>query len=181
MNNAIENDYYNWLCHFVRFDYDHEQVFQALYNKEFVYLLVMDGNRSEDGMSLRYRFCNENGIDINQENFSNELAPIFWRPCSVLEMMVALCLRCEESIMHNELYGDRTSFWFENMLDSLGLYFMTDKVFEPEVVDNILDRFLYRQYGSNGQGSLFTINNMNLDCRSLEIWTQMNWYLSNYS
>lgn len=177
MSNTIENDYYNWLCHFIRFDYDHELLFQALHEKEFTYLLVMDSNRAEDGMGLRHRFCNENGISIEYLVMSQ----MYRKPCSVLEMMVALCLRCEESIMHNELYGDRTSFWFENMLDSLGLYFMTDNVFEPEVVDDILDRFLYRQYQSNGQGSLFTIENADIDCRSLEIWTQMNWYLSSHS
>lgn len=173
---SIENYYYDWLCSFVRFDNVHECLFEALYQKEFTYILVMDGNRAEDGIDLRYRFGRDCGYSINliYTTFVN-------KPCSVLEMMVALCVRCENSIMHNELYGDRTNYWFRNMIDSLGLYSMTDNAFNPRMVDDILDRFLYRQYDTNGRGSLFTINNLNLDLRSLEIWTQMNWYLSNFS
>ena len=43
------------------------------------------------------------------------------RPCSVLEMMIALSMRCEEQIMDDPDIGNRTGQWFWDMIDNLGL------------------------------------------------------------
>lgn len=82
--------------------------------------------------------------------------------------------------MSDSRYGDRTAYWFDSMIFSLGLADMTDPYYDAEKVDDILYRFLYRQYNQNGQGGLFTINNPNIDARSMEIWMQLNWYLNSY-
>lgn len=132
--------------------------------------MSLDGNRAEDGLSLRARYEDETGYSSMMQN----------RPCSVLEMMVALAVRCEEDIMTDDVYGDRTPYWFDSMIFSLGLSGMTDPHYDEEYVADILYKFLYRQYGSNGRGGLFTINNPNIDVRSMEIWMQLNWYLNSY-
>ena len=98
-------------------------------------------------------------------------------PCSVLEMMVALAIRCEESIMDNPVYGDRTGQWFWNMIVSLGLGSMTDEMYDRDYVDNIVDRFLDRDYSPDGRGGLFTIRNCEYDLRDVEITHQLYWYL----
>ena len=98
-------------------------------------------------------------------------------PCSILEMMIALSLRCEEHIMDNPDAGNRTGQWFWNMLVSLGLGSMDDTEFDRDYVDMVLKRFLARDYQRNGRGGLFTVYDPRQDMRSMEIWYQLNCYL----
>ena len=76
--------------------------------------------------------------------------------------------------------GDRTSVWFWNMIDNLGLSDMSDAHFNQPYVDDVIFRFLNRDYLPNGQGGLFTINNCSEDLRNVEIWYQLCWYLNAY-
>ena len=91
-------------------------------------------------------------------------------------MMIALSIRCEEHIMDDPDVGDRTGQWFWNMLVSLGLGSIDDRKFDRYLVDDVLERFLNREYKRNGEGGLFTVNN-GRDMRQTEIWYQMNYYL----
>lgn len=92
-------------------------------------------------------------------------------------MMTALAIRCEEHIMDDPDIGNRTGQWFWSMLVNLGLGSMYDAKFNRYRVDRILERLLDREYGRNGKGGLFTVNN-GRDMRTTEIWYQMNYYLS---
>ena len=168
--------YFDWMYQFVVDDRyykkSYRRLFSRLYGTDFRYTIPMDGNRAEDGVDLRYRFGRDNGFE------DYEIASCLDdRPCSVLEMMLALAIRCEEHFMCNPDEGDRTSQWFWDMLVSLGLNHMDDSRFDSYQVDVIIDRFLDRQYKRNGEGGLFTVNN-GRDIRSIEIWYQMNYYLS---
>lgn len=98
-------------------------------------------------------------------------------PCRVLEMLTALSIKCEEHIMSNPKYGDRTSLWFWGMIESLGLMDMIDTCFDADYVDFVLDRLENRKYRKNGSGGLFTIHDTRCDMRNVEIWKQMCWYL----
>ena len=98
-------------------------------------------------------------------------------PCSVLEMMIALSIRCEESIMDDTEYGNRTGQWFWGMISSLGLSSMTDDMFDKQYATNVINKFLNREYEPNGKGGLFTIRNCKDDLRNVEIWYQLCWYL----
>ena len=171
-------EYFDWLCQSVNGKYSpdisvYSDLLTYLNDVDFNYLIPMDGNRAEDGINLRYIFANEHGI--NQSVIASYLDV---RPCTMLEMMVALAQRCEVSIMHDEVYGDRTSMWFWEMIDSLGLSDQDDVHFDPIIVDDILDRFIARDYEPNGVGGLFTIPNCDKDLRRVEIWYQMCWYLN---
>jgi hypothetical protein len=101
-------------------------------------------------------------------------------PCSVLEMMVALAIRCEEHIMEDLELGDRTEKWFWIMIDSSGLNALTDMTFNSYEADIILQRILNREYGPCGEGGLFLIPNCGFDLRNVEIWYQLCWYLNYY-
>lgn len=167
--------YLKWIYQLVvddRYTGSYHKIFGRLYNTEFTYTIPMDGNRAEDGIDLRYRFGRE-------KHYSNAAIAEFLddRPCSVLEMMIALAVRCEEHIMDDPDIGDRTGQWFWNMLVSLGLGSMDDLKFNSEYVDGVLDRFLSRQYDKDGRGGLFTVKNHRRDMRDVEIWYQMNYYL----
>lgn len=170
------NRYFDWMCQLVVGDRYSKQLyhklFARLHDTEFTYMIPMDGNRAEDGSNLRYRFGREFGYeDVVIATFLDD------RPCSILEMMTALAIRCEEHIMDDPDIGNRTGQWFWAMIDSLGLDSMNDALFNRDYVDETICRFLIREYERNGKGGLFTVNHTRRDMRSVEIWYQMCWYL----
>lgn len=173
----LNEKYFEWLCDKVITEdsnVKYSKLMSCLYDCIFIPVMYMDENRAEDGKNLRYRFGRENDIpssailmELDNDNF----------PCSMLEMMIALSIRCEETIMTDEEYGDRTGEWFWNMIVSLGLGTMNDSRFDEKYVNIVVDRFINRQYKRNGEGGLFTIDRIKKDMRKIEIWYQMCWYL----
>lgn len=162
--NNFEDEYFERLCHVVsvRESVSYNKLLSFLHNTEFKYVIPKDRNRASDGICLRVRFGDSVPYDY---------------PCSVLEMMVALAIRCETTIMDNAEIGDRTSQWFWNMIVNLGLGHMTDDRFDEDYVRDVVDKFLYREYEPDGTGGLFRIRNCEYDLRDVEIWYQMCWYL----
>lgn len=172
----VLNEYFDWMCQLVSDkqyigDRSYRKLLSKLHNIPFTYTIDMDGNRAADGIDLRYRF----GYERNYEDY---IIASFLddKPCSVLEMIVALALRCE-TIMEDPDYGDRTGEWFWGMIESLGLESMDNTSFNRDYVDDVIDIFLSRDYGRDGRGGLFTIKHPKRDLRTVEIWYQMNWYL----
>ncbi len=170
----LNEEYFNWMYQLVFANEkrrSYRKLLKYLNSVEFTYILDFDSNRAEDGMDLRYRFGYEH--DYNGPMIAAYLDD---RPCSVLEMMVALANRCEEQIMDDPHAGCRRGQWFFSMLASLGLSGMNDENFVRSDAEGIVSRFLSRQYARNGEGGLFTVNSRH-DMRSVEIWYQLNWYL----
>lgn len=170
----IQNEYLNWMTDLIfdRKHIDYSKLLEYLNGLEFQYILPMDGNRAEDGINLRYRFGYEHSYpDAMIASYLDD------RPCSVLEMLIALSHRCEEQIMNDPEIGDRTSQWFWDMINSLGLDSMDNANFDDKYIDNVIFRFMDRKYEKNGKGGLFTIEDCRYDMRSVEIWYQMNWYI----
>lgn len=169
----IKKVYFKWLCDMVDTDRYQVQNYRTLliylHSVDFRYILPMDENRFADGVDLRYRFGYEMGY------IQPELDRLMSKPCSVLEMMIALSLRCEENIMSDPEFGDRTGVWFWDCIESLGLIRMTDQEFDESYVYFVLDRFLDREYSYNGKGGLVTLDNPPKDMREVEIWEQMMW------
>lgn len=170
----IINDYFEWLWNFTkcRGHSQNRKIITLLHNIEFRYSIPMDANREEDGIDLRYRFITEVGIPKNYQ----EVYAYLDGPCSVLEMMIALAIRCEESIMDDPDIGDRTSEWFWLMMKNLGLDYMSDRKFDRNIAEEKISIFLDRRYKRNGEGGLFVVNGRR-DLRKVEIWYQMCWYL----
>lgn len=170
----IINDYFEWLWNFTkcRGHSQNRKIITLLHNIEFRYSIPMDANREEDGIDLRYRFMTEVGIPKNYQEVYGYLDG----PCSVLEMMIALAIRCEESIMDDPDIGDRTSEWFWLMMKNLGLDYMSDRKFNRDIAEEKISIFLDRKYKRNGEGGLFVVNGRR-DLRKVEIWYQMCWYL----
>lgn len=167
--NDIINEYFIWLSDFV-YDRRYEKLLSRLHAIEFVSVMPRDENRAGDGVALRYRFACDVFGDGDVDRYLDG-------PCSVLEMMVALALRCEETIMDDTAYGNRTGQWFWGMVVNLGLGAMTDDRFDEYYVDDVIDAFLNREYQYDGRGGLFTIRHSAVDMRDVEIWSQMCWYL----
>lgn len=143
-----------------------------LFDCEFIWSHPLDENRYVDGINLRddysYYHCPEDERDI----FISEVKG---KPCSMLEMLIALTIRCGNFMANSE--GVDYSFWFWNMLDHLELMDMHDRMFDRNSVDDICDRFISREYSPDGRGGLFWIPNCPYDLRKLEIWRQVNLYM----
>lgn len=174
--NNVTIDYFDWMYNLVcrnRYskNISFKKLFSYLNDTKFTYSIRMDLNRAKDGTELRRRYANE-----------FKIANIYDRicgPCSVLEMMIALAIRCEETIMDDENFGDRTDQWFWDMIKNLGLGHMDDDEFDEEYVSDVVTRFLNRDYEPDGRGGLFFVRNCDIDLRDVEIWIQMLWYLDN--
>lgn len=174
----VKKRYFEWMCDIVsdsgRVDgASYIKLFRILNEIDFYYIVQMDENKEADGIDLRYRFGYEE--DYDQACISTYLDN---HPCSVLEMMVALSIRCEEHIMYDPDIGDRTYLWFWSMIESLGLSHMSDPIFDESTVRNVIDRFLNRKYERDGTGGLFTVEDSKEDLRRMEIWYQMCGYLN---
>lgn len=173
---GFDKCYIDWLCSFV---YDrknssksYDLLFEKLSNTEFVWSLMFDKNRAADGLKMRERFMEEiywpDGVCIA----TSDQSP------SLLEVLVSLSLRCEDFIMSDDSVGNRTGQWFWGMIVNLGLGGMHDKYYDEDYVDFVINRFLNREYDPDGKGGLFYIPNRKEDVRDVEIWYQLNWYLS---
>lgn len=173
----LKRQYFEWMVSMLVPNFDkrveYSKLLETLNIVEFTPSMDMDINRLKDGLGLRYRFGMEIAVDrmvvVNYLDVS---------PCSMLEMMCALSLRIEETIMSDPMVGDRTPFWFGEMINSLGFLDQNDYNFNYNWVMFKLNVFNQRQYDSNGRGGLFTINDVSIDVRNLEIWYQMNLYIN---
>lgn len=169
------DDYFKWLCDLIDGnnypkELSYKKLLIYLHNTDFRYSILKDENRAEDGIDLRYRYAHEYLGVRDAERYLKG-------PCSVLEMLVALSLRCEEETMDDPRIGNRTSQWFWGMITNLGLGSMTDSRFDKWFVEEKIERFLDRDYEPDGKGGLFTIENCVRDLRTVEIWHQLCWYL----
>lgn len=174
----VINDYFEWLYKLVcEKRYSREISFRKLlmhlHNTEFIYVMPMDENRACDGIDLRYRFAYDYTSPATVESYLEG-------PCSVLEMMVALAVRCEEQIMDDPKMGDRTAQWFWNMIVNLGLGSMVDEYYDEHYVDRTIQRFMYRDYYSDGRGGLFTVSGLDQDMRDIEIFGQLCAYIDTF-
>lgn len=170
----INDEYFEWLCELIdskRFSkqVSYRKLLMHLHNIEFTWFIPRDDNRADDGIQLRRKFGLARG-DLSVQRYLNG-------PCSVLEMMVALAVRCEDWIMDDVQLGNRTGQWFWGMIHNLGLTPMTDSKFDVEFVDETIARLLNREYEPDGKGGLFTVKHCDHDMRTVEIWCQLSWYL----
>ncbi len=169
----MKEAYFNWLCEQVEATDPDIKLLYLLDHIPFTYSVPFDDNRYEDGIDLRYRF----GYAIHAGNamVAEELDD---HECSVLEMLIALSIRCEEQIMMDIDKGSRVGKWFWSMISNLGLKPYGHSISDKQMVETIVRRFLERRYKPSGEGGLFTIPNTKRDLRTVEIWTQLMWWIN---
>lgn len=173
----INQWYFNWLCELVHIDNGDSSYYilaKNLFSKQFVSYVDHDENRAYDGMELREECLEELGY------------PKYTRvegPCNVLEMLVGLARRMDfETSDPYDAVTDRTTYWFWEMIDNLGLMAFDDESYvemEGQIfVDSIVDTFIERRYEPDGSGGLFPLKHSEDDQRKVEIWYQMCQYLA---
>ena len=176
------NNYFEFLAGVVSDDrfgknVTYRRLLMHLHTIEFRWTIKDDSNRANDGVSMRWRFAQETG----RERYYEEISECLAGPCTVLEMLVALAVKCEENIMDDPNYGNRTGQWFWKMITNLGLSTMYNNKFDKKIVNIVIEKFLDREDEPNGQGGLFVIRNCRKDLREVPIWQQLCWYLDNFS
>ena len=161
--------YYSWLIELIGDGYierNYQKLLWKLYSTDFFYDLTYDRSRAADGLFLRKTYAKTFGY-IYDDN----------KPCSVLEMMIALARRAEDDIMHNPDYGDRTAKWFWVMMENLGLDNYDDAYYFEEPVNRILDVFMHHRYAPDGaSGGMFSVRKCCRDLRKTDLWWQLNAY-----
>ena len=172
----VEREYFEWMFNLVcedRYGDSHlyRKLLSFLHDVEFTYFIKRDFNRASDGIDLRRRFA----ADYRDAGIYG-VETYLKGPCSVLEMMIALSIRCE-TIMDDPAIGDRTAQWFWKMIVNLGFGSLVDDRFNIDLAEDIIARFLNREYDADGRGGLFRVRGCEADLRDVEIWTQMCWYL----
>ena len=172
----MAHNYYRWLLdkiHFRQYG-SYERVLNYLFHTEFYWVVPMDHNRYEGGLALRDDFAMEQGYPI-----------YFWRGylpnyCTVLEMMISLAQDCEDRIMGDPDFGDRTHVWFWLMMDKVGLDELHDHCFNRFRAEQIVTTILDRTFSPDGNGGLFGRLSHPGDMREIEWWYQLNYYLDEY-
>jgi hypothetical protein len=150
---------------------NHNLLLSYLFDTPFrwSYKIPTDANRARDGQLLRDRYANDTGDYILYEDKKE--------PCSVLEMLVALCMRVEEEIT-GEPGNEHPERWFWEIMKNLGLYSMTDGNFDEGRIITILDIWMKRKFRADGFGGAFPVKGCTKDQRLISIWDQMNLYLN---
>lgn len=161
----FQEEYLKWLIKKMDGD-DYRKLFNAMICREFTYFISNDDNRAADGINLRDIFFDETGIEVKDGI-----------PCSILEMLVALSIRCEIDIV-GVPGEEKISRLFWIMIKNLDLDWCTDARFDPRFVKEKMDILVERRYGRNGFGGLFPLyEHAKEDMRKTEIWYQMNYYI----
>ena len=165
--------YFSWLCEHAAIDQRYRRLWIRLHQRSFIWVNSRDENRVQDGLDLRDRFSYGTGIDISDGSIDG--------PCSVLEMLTALAIRCERDIMDDANSKDRTAVWFDAMIHNLGLDVFDDEHYDGRKIDDIIDRWMGLKYTVNGVGSPFpNAFEESVDQRKIEIWSQLNGYMNRY-
>lgn len=179
----LREKYFHWLYGLVYpmddqlpEEYRKTKLLRYLFETPFYSSMVMDENRISDGIALRYDFGFRFGYDDR-----TVLTYLDDRDCSVLELMIGLAVRCEQQIMADINYGDRTTQWFRKMVASLGFNGMNNRNYDEMYVARVVDKFLNHDYEPNGRGGLFELSAPSRDMRTVEIWGQLCDYLNEYT
>ena len=180
MKSKIRNDYFDWIidltntwCEMNSGTGSYLALLEYLFDRQFVWEMMMDGNRAQDGVETRFRF-----VEQSDEYDYRDVYLYLTHPCNVLEMMVALARRCEDHIMGDPSQSDHAGRWFWGMITNMHLDKMIDGYFDEGYVETVVDAMLDRNYASNGDGGLFKIHDKDKDMRFVDIWCQLNWYLN---
>ena len=165
------NLYFSWLVNKVcrsniQYGFENNAIMlNALHDRIFTSDIFMDKNRVCDALELRERFKQETGHRVYR--FESD-------DVSVLEVLVALSIRCEETIM-GDGSKDNSYKWFWIMIDNLDIRGCNDTGY----IEHVLDVFINRTYNYDGTGgALFHVEEPRKDMRKTEIWYQMCWYLN---
>lgn len=170
--------YFDYLTNLIDSDgkiFEYTGLLEYLYNCQFVWLsnIPLDENRAIDGIQLRTSYAKL--LSPQDVNMFSEV--VFNKPCSMLEMLIALADRLTYIVSSL----DRSNyFWL--FIDNLGLNIYNDSSYNPMAVNSIVQAFIYGKKVNPADANpplLFPCREVynNLD---KDLYMQANYYLSSY-
>ena len=179
--NRLEKLYFTWLIDGVipskETQKNYSMVLEKLFDTEFISYDIFDDNLLENSISMRTTYYDFSKTAVKLIDIYGEID----RPPTVLEIMVYLAERIENSIMYNSDFGSRTELWFWLMMESLDIKKYKNSRYNESEVERKLNNFIERRYEKNGYGGLFTIYDLKNDARKMNIWQQAMEFLSSYA
>ena|ERR1044072_4481040 len=166
MNEELDGQYLEWLYLQVgrqAKNVEHWELLKKLLSWEFVMLVPNDDNRCSDGIAIRKEFTRD--TDVRPSHIWMNMG------CSVLEMLIGISRHLSFEMDRDE------GFWFWHLIGNLGLTRFNDKRYNDRVVDQILERLVWRQYSYDGRGGIFPLREPYEDQRDVELWFQMESYM----
>lgn len=173
MDSPLDEQYLTWLYSQVspvrlkNPSRTHWGLLRQMYKKQFVWIVPNDDNRMEDGLELRREFLEQCEVKNPDPNWID-------LGCSMLEMLIAFSRR-----LSFEAEGE-PRVWFWHLVEVVDLYQYNDKKYNEEarrIIDETLDRIIFRTYDPDGRGGLFPLRNPPVDQREVELWYQASAYL----
>lgn len=164
--------YKEWILKKIQIDHIDDWLFDILHGTHFIYSVERDRHRYTDGISLRNNYF-KNRESLKPMNFDDI-------PCSCLEMLAALAIRIDDEWLGNP-NNPRPEIIFLKMLENIGLKEGIEKSRENEErIKRLLMRWLGRCFDRDGQMSTIfpSKRNRNYYFRDMEIWDQMQLYIS---
>jgi hypothetical protein len=145
------------------------RLLKQLYEKQFVWFVSRDDNRTEEGKELRIAFLRQEGLTKNDVDRN-------WVDigCSFLELTIAMSRRLQFEIDPDS----SLAYWFwEVLMENIGLRHYNDAAeYQHCDVDEILNRVIFRQYEPDGTGGFFPLQHPSQDQRGVELWYQLSAY-----
>jgi hypothetical protein len=148
------------------------RLLKQLYEKQFVWFVSRDDNRTEDGKELRLEFLRQEGLH------KRDVDPGWIEiGCSFLELMIAMSGRLQFEIDPDS----SLAYWFwEVLMENIGLRHCNDAIYAADLehcdVDEVLNRVIFRQYEPDGTGGFFPLQHPDQDQRGVELWYQLSAY-----
>jgi hypothetical protein len=165
MSRQIDRKYFQWLISQIeiprRNSNTYFDLFDRMFESEFVWTVPHDDNRVQDGLDLRNEFL-------------NGTHHIFERGASILEVLIALSRRIAFTA------GGYAPIWAWQLIENLRLNKASDPLVGAKAirVEETLYALIWRTYDRDGQGGFFPLNNTVDDQTKVEIWYQMHAYVN---
>ena len=155
----------------------YERILYVLDSTPFIWSIERDANRANMGLELKDDwFTSLSSIkereDVYLSGFSLTVASVF-------DVIYSLARSIDEILYDPN--GNNTLKYLEELI--LNLYKSYDMdIFDADITDDSLQipifRFIDREYKYNGVGGLFPLDNPVDDQRDVELWYQMQAYIS---
>ena len=164
---TTDQEYYDWLIKKIDTPNgkSYLDLFEIMHNSEFAWTVPNDDNRAQDAIDLRNEF-----LDI--------------RGGGTLDLNVATCLEVVVALSRRVAFiadgGHRSSQWAWILLKNLKLHTFSDPLSpgRADRVRDILHDLVWRNYHADGRGGFFPLRSPEVDQTQIEIWHQLNAYVS---
>lgn len=171
MSEALDDLYLQYLYESVGLprrgrDRTYWALIRQMYSTEFTWRMTKDRSRADDGKAIRWEFVEAAGLPKVEANW-------LYRPCTFLEMMIAVARRL------STLTSENAAWWFSQLLFNTSFSVFNDEHYDgqSETIAGMMDTIIWRRYTPNGEGGLFPLRNPAEDQRNVEIWYQLNAWL----